>query len=307
MVGCEAMKREELITQLKETRALAASDPELAELAADEIRQLEDALISPTAHADRNVILEIRAGAGGDEAELFAAELFRMYQRYGETKGWRVSVLDENRTELGGVRSLVAEVSGTGAYGVLRYESGVHRVQRVPKTEKQGRIHTSTATVAVLPVAEPVDIELNPADLEFQTYRSGGAGGQNVNKVETAVRVTHKPTGLVVACQEERHQAKNKEKALALLRSRLLEMKEAEQAKALGANRKAQIGTGDRSEKIRTYNFPQDRITDHRIKKNVSGIERVMEGNLEPLIQALLDEERALKLAELDAELQAHE
>ncbi|MGI6103209.1 MAG: peptide chain release factor 1 [Patescibacteria group bacterium] len=301
------MKREELITQLKETRALAASNPELAELAADEIRQLEDALIPPAAHADRNVILEIRAGAGGDEAELFAAELFRMYQRYGETKGWRVSVLDENRTELGGVRSLVAEVSGTGAYGVLRYESGVHRVQRVPKTEKQGRIHTSTATVAVLPVAEPVDIELNPADLEFQTYRSGGAGGQNVNKVETAVRVTHKPTGLVVACQEERHQAKNKEKALALLRSRLLEMKEAEQAKALGANRKAQIGTGDRSEKIRTYNFPQDRITDHRIKKNVSGIERVMEGTLEPLIQALLDEERALKLAELDAELQAHE
>ena len=297
------MTREELIQQLRETRALAQSDPELAELAADDIRHLEDALLPPTAHADRDVILEIRAGAGGDEAELFAAELFRMYQRYGELKGWHVSVLDENRTELGGIRSLVAEVSGQGAYGVLRFESGVHRVQRVPKTEKQGRIHTSTATVAVLPVAKPVDVELNPADLEIQTYRSGGKGGQNVNKVETAVRIKHIPSGIVVACQEERHQLKNKEKALALLRSRLLEKKEAEQAKSLGANRRAQIGTGDRSEKIRTYNFPQDRITDHRIKKNISGIERVMEGGLEVLIDSLLEEERALKLIELETEL----
>lgn len=297
------MSRDELLKQLKEAKALAQSDPALAELATEEIRRLEDALLPPDSRSERNLILEVRAGAGGDEAELFAGELFRMYQRYAELQGWRVTVLDEHRTPLGGIRSLVAEVSGQGAYGALRYESGVHRVQRIPKTEKQGRVHTSTATVAVLPVAEPVDVEIKDADLEFQAYRSGGKGGQNVNKVETAVRITHKPSGIVVACQEERSQAKNREKAMTVLRSRLLEMREAEQAKALGADRKAQVGTGDRSEKIRTYNFPQDRLTDHRIGKNFSRVEGIMEGNLEPVISALADYDRSLKLEALEQEL----
>lgn len=298
-----AMQREELLQKLAETKALAEADPELAELAQAEITELENALLPPEKHADRDVILEIRAGAGGDEAELFASELFRMYQRFGELKGWRVTVLDSNVTSLGGIRSLVAEVSGKGAYAALRYESGVHRVQRIPATEKKGRVHTSTATVAVLPVAQAVDVELNPNDLEVQTYRAGGKGGQNVNKVETAVRIKHIPSGIVVACQEERHQAKNKEKALSLLRSRLLEMKEAEQAKALGADRKAQVGTGDRSEKIRTYNFPQDRLTDHRIGKNFSNIPGIMAGNLQPIFDALQAADRALKLDALYKEL----
>ncbi|MBI4032302.1 peptide chain release factor 1 [Candidatus Berkelbacteria bacterium] len=297
------MTRDELIRQLKETKALAAQDPAMAELAAEEIRQLEDALLPKDARADRNLILEVRAGAGGDEAELFAQELVRMYQRYAELQGWRVTVLDEHRTPLGGIRSLVAEVSGQGAYGALRFESGVHRVQRIPKTEKQGRIHTSTATVAVLPVAEPIDVEIKEADLEFQAYRSGGKGGQNVNKVETAVRITHKPTGIVVACQEERSQAKNRDKAMTVLRSRLLEMKEVEQAKTLGADRKAQVGTGDRSEKIRTYNVPQDRLTDHRLGKNFSRIETILDGHLEPVVTALQDYDRSLKLDALETEL----
>ncbi len=295
------MDRDAILRELAEANELAAQehDAELRELALEEVRRLEDELLPAEPKFDRDAILEVRAGAGGDEAELFAMELFRMYQRFAERQGWHISVADENRTPLGGIRSIVAEVNGSGVFGLLRFESGVHRVQRVPKTEKQGRIHTSTATVAVLPVAEPVDVTIAPDEIEIQTYRAGGKGGQNVNKVETAVRITHRPTGIVVNCQDERSQHKNKEKAMTILRSRVLEIREAEAAKALGADRKAQVGTGDRSEKIRTYNFPQDRLTDHRIGKNWSNLEQVMEGNLDKVVQALGDADRALKLAAL--------
>lgn len=293
------MSNDALLRELQEAKALAASDPDLAELANAEIERIESELLGADERADRPSILEIRAGAGGQEAELFAAELFRMYQRLAEVQGWTVQLLDVNRTEVGGYRSLVAEIRGKGAYGMLKFESGVHRVQRVPKTEKQGRIHTSTATVAVLPIALPVDVELNPTDLVIQTYRAGGKGGQNVNKVETAVRISHTPSGLVVTCQEERTQGRNKEKALEMLRTKLLEIKEAEQAKSLGADRKSQVGTGDRSEKIRTYNVPQDRVTDHRIGRNFSNVEGILDGGLRQITESLKTAERQARLARL--------
>ncbi len=233
------------------------------------------------------IIIEIRAGAGGDEASLFAQQLYEMYKRYAETQGWSIHVVDYSQTDLGGYKNMVFELSGPGAWHKLQFEAGVHRVQRVPDTEKRGRVHTSTVTVAVLPKATEKEIEVRPEDLEISFYRAGGPGGQNVNKVSTAVRLLHKPSGLVVASQEERSQAQNKERALSIMRAKLLDaQKRAEEAKMIG-ERRSQIGSGDRSEKIRTYNFPQDRITDHRINRNWGNIEKILQGNLDPIIEGL--------------------
>ena len=293
-------KNQELLIRYRETLALAkGADPELAELAAEELVQLEQQLTPPDKEGARSVILEVRPGAGGDEAELFASELLRAYSRYGELNNWRVEPLQIDLTELGGLKIGVVGIKGPDVYSHLRYESGVHRVQRVPKTEKNGRIHTSTATVAVMPEATPVEIRLNPTDLKMDFYRSGGKGGQNVNKVSTAVRLTHLPTGLVVACQEERTQLKNRDRAEAILRARLYEMELERQQSSLSSERKSQVGTGDRSEKIRTYNFPQDRITDHRLNESWSRIEYVLEGNLNPIVDALREAERKRRLDEI--------
>jgi len=234
----------------------------------------------------KKVILEIRAGAGGDEASMFAGDLARMYQRYAAKRGWGVSVVDASETSLNGYKSFVAEISGEEALDALRQESGVHRVQRVPKTEKSGRVHTSTASVAIIPEVEPKLVEVRDGDLEVTFSRAGGPGGQNVNKVETAVRILHKPSGIVVASRAERSQHANREKAMAVLRAKLYEMQIAKESAAFGATRREQIGTADRSEKIRTYNFPEDRITDHRIGKKFHRIEDILEGNLDPIIKA---------------------
>lgn len=296
------MTNEEILKEIKDTEKILqeTQDEEMKLLAQAEIEALKNQLIVEDERAQRDIVLEIRAGAGGDEAELFSSELFRMYTRYAEKKGWKILLLDENRTSLGGFRHLTAEIiGGQGVYGDLKWESGVHRVQRIPQTEKSGRIHTSTASVAILPIATNVEIEIIPNDLEITTTRAGGAGGQNVNKVETAVRILHKPTGLVVSVQDERSQGRNKEKALEILRSRLLELKETEEAKKRGDERRAQIGSGDRSEKIRTYNFPQDRVTDHRIKKSWGQLEMILGGNIEKIIESLKEEEKILKLNEL--------
>lgn len=236
----------------------------------------------------QDVIMEIRAGAGGDEASLFAGELFHMYTQFAKKRGWGVSVLDESRSDLGGYKGVVLEVNGENAYETLRFESGVHRVQRIPETEKIGRVHTSTASVAVLPKAREIDVEIKPQDVKFEFFRSSGPGGQNVNKVETAVRLTHMPTGLVIVSQESRSQQKNREHALAILRAKLYEAKREAEAKKIGEKRREQIGTGDRSEKIRTYNFPQDRVTDHRIKESWHNIESIMEGNIDEIVRDCL-------------------
>ena len=231
------------------------------------------------------IILEIRAGAGGDEAAIFAGDLARMYQKYAEKIGWKFSVLDYNQTSLEGYKTLIAEIEGLNAYELLKQESGVHRVQRIPKTEKSGRVHTSTASVAILPVVEPQEIQINQGDLEVSFFRSSGPGGQNVNKVETAVRLVHKPTGIIVSSQAGRSQHANREQAMGILRAKLYEQKQIEEQLKTGASRKEQIGTADRSEKIRTYNFPDDRITDHRIGKKWHNIEKILDGNLEPIIK----------------------
>lgn len=244
----------------------------------------------------RNVIVEIRGGAGGEEAALFSAVLFRMYSMYATLRGWKTEILNVNETELGGFKEISFIINGDGAYSRLKYESGVHRVQRVPETETQGRVHTSTATVAVLPEVDDVEIEINPKDLQIDTFRSSGAGGQHINKTSSAIRITHLPTGMVVECQDERSQYKNKDKAMKVLRSRLYEQKQRAQDAEVAENRRSQVGTGDRSERIRTYNYPQGRITDHRIGLTVYRLEDFLNGNLDEVIDALITADRAAKL-----------
>lgn len=249
---------------------------------------------------EKNVIMEIRGGAGGDEAALFAGDLFRMYTRYAELKGWRVEILDASPTELGGFKEVAFAVDGYGAYSQLKYESGVHRVQRVPTTESGGRIHTSTVTVAVLPEAEEVDIDIKPNELRIDTYCASGAGGQHVNRTESAVRITHLPTGIVVQCQDEKSQLKNKDKAMRVLRAKVLELAEEELRSEVAQNRKSQVGTGDRSERIRTYNFPQGRVTDHRIGLTLHKLDFVLNGELDEFINALVTADRSEKLKQVN-------
>ncbi len=247
---------------------------------------------------DKNVIIEIRGGAGGDEAALFSYVLYRMYNMYAETVGWKTELIYANDTELGGFKEVSFMVTGDGAYSRLKYESGVHRVQRVPETEAQGRIHTSTVTVAVLPEAEDVEVEINPADLEIETHRASGAGGQHVNKTDSAIRIIHKPTGIVVECQDERSQHKNREKAMKVLRSKLYEAEQKKQSDSIASKRRSQVGTGDRSERIRTYNYPQGRVTDHRIGLTLYNLEYVLNGKLDDVIEPLINYERAKMLEE---------
>lgn len=289
----------ELMGKLEEAKALA-DDPTMADLATEEmsglIKQLADLAGQMTeivakdkeeAEAPKGIIMEIRAGAGGDEASLFAFEMSEMYRIYAEKHGWTFSLLDESSNDLGGYKDVSFEVMGKGAYDDFRYETGVHRVQRVPATEKQGRIHTSTVSVAIMPIRTFESITISPSDLEITFTRAGGAGGQNVNKVESAVRILHKPSGIVVRCQQERTQLRNKEKAMAILMAKLEAEKEEAEMKSMSAERKSQIGTGDRSEKIRTYNFPQDRVTDHRIKKSWHSLDRIMAGEIDQIIEDL--------------------
>ena len=261
----------------------------------DELKVL---LLPRDPNDDKNVIIEIRGGAGGEESALFANSLFRMYSMYAETKGWKPEILSENPTELGGFKEISFMINGDGAYSRFKFESGVHRVQRVPETESQGRIHTSTVTVAVLPEAQEVDLEINPTDLQIDTFRSSGAGGQHINKTESAIRITHIPTGTVVECQDERSQHKNKDKAMKILRSRILAAERAKQNEAIADERKSQVGTGDRSERIRTYNFPQGRVSDHRIGLTLYKIEAILNGDLDEIIDALITADTAERLKE---------
>ncbi|NIA14373.1 MAG: peptide chain release factor 1 [Nitrospiraceae bacterium] len=285
------------------------TDPEMLELAEqekrehsaglDELEQRLKVLLLPKDPNDaKNTIMEIRAGTGGDEAALFAADLYRMYSRYAEVKGWRTEMLSSNPTGLGGFKEVIFKINGDNVYSQLKFEAGVHRVQRVPETESQGRVHTSAVTVAVLPEAEAVELAIDPGELQFDVYRSSGPGGQSVNTTDSAVRVTHKPTGLVVTCQDEKSQHKNKAKALSILRARLLARKIEEDASQRSAERRSQVGTGDRSERIRTYNFPQSRLTDHRIGLTIHRLEQAMEGELQDVIDALVAADRATRLAE---------
>ncbi len=259
-------------------------------------KELKILLVPKDPNDDKNIIVEIRGGAGGEESALFAGVLFRMYTRYAERKGWRTEIMDSNPTELGGFKEVIFSIEGRGAFSRLKFESGVHRVQRVPATEASGRIHTSTVTVAVLPEVEEVDVDINPSDLQIDTYRAGGAGGQHINKTESAIRITHIPSGLVVTCQDERSQYKNKDKAMKVLRSRLYNLAQEQQNSEVAMERKSQVGTGDRSERIRTYNYPQGRVTDHRINLTLYKIEELLDGDIEEIIDALITTDQSQKL-----------
>ncbi len=305
----EGLRRELSGARTMAEEAREAGDEELETLARGEIEDLEARHAELLARArrllvpadpldDRPAIVEVRAGAGGDEAGLFASDLLRMYRRFSEGRGWRVELMDHSEGIPGATREAIVRISGRFAYGFLRHESGVHRVQRVPRTESQGRIHTSAATVAVLPEAEPVDIDLDPGDLRIDVFRSSGPGGQSVNTTDSAVRITHEPTGLVVTCQDEKSQHRNRDKAMSVLRSRLLDRKVAERQAERSAQRKAQVGTGDRSAKIRTYNFPQNRVTDHRIGLTLHSLDRVLDGELDELVEVLREAEREERLRE---------
>ncbi|HTY12010.1 MAG TPA: peptide chain release factor 1 [Bacteroidota bacterium] len=289
----------EILEQGGDAELKSLAENELAELqpklAAVEDR-LKQLLVPKDPNDSKDTIMEIRGGTGGEEAALFASDLYRMYTRFAERKGWKVETLDWNETEKGGFKEVVLSVEGNDAYGMMKFESGVHRVQRVPETEAQGRVHTSAASVVVLPTVEDVEIEINPADLQIDTYRAGGKGGQNVNKVETAVRITHKPTGVIVACQQERSQFQNRERAMKMLRAKLYEAKLSEQTAGTAAQRKSMIKSGDRSDKIRTYNFPQNRVTDHRIGLTLYNLSEIIDGKLDELIEQLRLADRAEKL-----------
>ena len=298
--SCNAMQQAKEILE-------EGGDEELKALAQDELKEnkaraealeeeLKILLLPKDENDERSVIMEIRGGAGGEEAALFAHSLQRMYTMYAESRGWRVEVLNINETELGGVKEVSFSIEGESVYSYMKFESGVHRVQRVPETETQGRVHTSTVTVAVMPEAEEVDVQINPADLKIDTFRSSGAGGQHINKTSSAIRVTHLPTGMVVECQDERSQYKNKDKALKVLRSRLLEQEQKKQSQEIAEQRRSQVGTGDRSERIRTYNYPQGRVTDHRIGLTLYKLNTVLDGDMDEVVQALITADRAEKL-----------
>ena len=301
-------KYKKIESDLEEAKEMT-KDKELGEFAKEEVsrlnkekedleKQIEIILLPKDPNDGKNVIVEIRGAAGGDEANIFAGDLYRMYTKYAEKQGWKIEVLSEEHSDAGGYPLVEFMVKGDSVYSKLKYESGAHRVQRVPVTETQGRVHTSTATVLVMPEAEEVDIEINPSDLRIDVYRSTGAGGQCVNTTDSAVRITHLPTNTVVTCQNERSQIQNKEKAMQMLRTRLYEAKIREQEEKLGSERRSKIGTGDRSEKIRTYNYPQNRVTDHRIGYTTKNLDRVMEGNLDDIIEALITEDQNRKLKE---------
>ncbi len=303
-----------LLQQEEDNRALlmaADTDPELREMALAEQASLEKqrpaaeknllmALIPPHPDDSRNTIMEIRAGTGGEEAALFAADLFRMYSRYAEGRGWKIGLIDASPSDMGGYKEIVFSVEGTNVYRTLKYESGGHRVQRVPETEAQGRVHTSAATVAVLPEAEEIDeIEINPEEIRIDLFRASGAGGQKVNKTESAIRITHFPSGLVVQCQDERSQSRNREKAMRVLKARLLDLSRQNEQQKMASERKSQIGSGDRSERIRTYNFPQNRLTDHRINLTLYSLDRLVEGDLEPLLTPLQEKDMEMRLSQM--------
>jgi len=323
-LGRELARLEPLVTGLREWRAVRAElegaramaddpDEEMRTMAREEVERLTAReatleadlrlqLVPRDPNDDRNVILEVRAGAGGDEASLFAADLYRMYVRYAERRRWKVETLTTSESEAGGFKEVIAEVRGDVAYSRLKFESGVHRVQRVPTTEAQGRIHTSTATVSVLPEADEVEVQIDEKDLRVDVYRSSGPGGQSVNTTDSAVRITHLPTGLMVAIQDEKSQHKNRAKAMSVLRARLLEMEQERQAAERGEERRSQVGSGERSEKIRTYNFPDDRVTDHRIGLTVHNLPGLLEGDLDRVVEPLLEADQARRLAEIGAD-----